>query len=186
MNISFFSLIQARQRLFLVFSFDICAGKLGCRLPELILSRTTDVSPLCYFKAQPRYHAGLYRSGYRFKLQSLVNITRYVVSVFGKIFLWFLTYAPRLYREGRTIFVPDQLLTEVNRAVNLWAYCQNINELAKIMDFSFYFRYPQKKAIRPFREVPLLFLNYLQWLLLKKSLFTGEIPYIFPIFNCLD
>ena len=45
----------------------------------------------------------------------------------------------------------------------------------KLWIISFYFRYPQKKAIRPFREVPLLFLNYLQWLLLKKSLFTGEI-----------
>ena len=146
----FFSLIQARQRLFLVFSFDICAGKLGCRLPELILSRTTDVWPLCYFKAQPRYHAGLYRSGYRFKLQSLVNITRYVVSVFGKIFLWFWTYAPRLHREGRTIFVPDQLLMEVNRAVNLWAYCQNINELAKIMDYFFLLPLSTEESYSPF------------------------------------
>ena len=47
------------------------------------------------------YHVGfyaycLYRSGYRFKLQSLLNITRYVVLVFPRIFHWFLTYAPRL------------------------------------------------------------------------------------------
>ena len=108
------------------------------------------VWPLCCFKAQPRYHAGLYHSGYRFKVQSLVNITRYLVSVFGKIFLWFLTYAPRLHREGRTIFVPDQLLTEVNRAVNLWAYCQNINELAKIMDYFFLLPLSTEESYSPF------------------------------------
>ena len=39
----------------------------------------------------PCYHVGLYayclyRSGYRFKLQSLLNITRYVVLVFRRIF----------------------------------------------------------------------------------------------------
>ena len=48
----------------------------------------------------------------------------YVVSLFRKLFLWFLTYAPRLHREGGTIFVSDQLLQGVNEAVNLRVYCQ--------------------------------------------------------------
>ena len=81
---------------------------------------------------RPPYHVGYYafcsyRSGYRFKLQSLLNITRYVVSLFRKLFLWFLTYAPRLHREGGTIFVSDQLLQGVNEAVNLRVYCQSTN-----------------------------------------------------------
>ena len=167
-----------------MFSFDICAGKLGCRLPELILSRTTDVWPLCYFKAQPRYHAGLYRSGYRFKLQSLVNITRYVVSVFGKIFLWFWTYAPRLHREGRTIFVPDQLLTEVNRAVNLWAYCQNINELAKIMDYFFLLPLSTEESYsRSATAVPqLLTVAVIEKELVYRWDMTGQAAYEYHIF----
>ena len=90
------------------YPLKFCAGKLGCGQPGLIPLHTTDVWQLRHFKAQPRYQVGFcaycsYCSGYRF------NLTRYVVLVFRKVFHWFLTYAPRLHREGRTIFVPDQL-----------------------------------------------------------------------------
>ena len=131
---------------FFCFPLKIFARKPGRGRPELIPSRTADIWPLCYFKAQPPYHVGYYAfcsylSGYRFKLQSLLNITRYVVSLFRKLFLWFLTYAPRLHREGGTIFVSDQLLQGVNEAVNLRVYCQSTNELALIMVLFFHFRY---------------------------------------------
>ena len=129
---------------FFCFPLKIFARKPGRSRPELIPSRTADIWPLCYFKAQPPYHVGYYafcsyRSGYRFKLQSLLNITRYVVSVFRQIFLWFLLDICSLTTPRRwNYFRIQPALAGGNKDVNLRTYCQNKNELALIMDFFFF------------------------------------------------
>ena len=85
-------------------SIEIFRGEIGVR-PARIDPLTHDWRLAAVLFTGPAllpcYHVGfyaycLYRSGYRFKLQSLLNITRYVVLVFRRIFQWFLTYAPRL------------------------------------------------------------------------------------------
>ena len=85
-------------------SIEIFRGEIGVR-PARIDPLTHDWRLAAMLFTGPAllpcYHVGfyaycLYRSGYRFRLQSLLNITGYVVLVFRRIFHWFLTYAPRL------------------------------------------------------------------------------------------
>ena len=93
-------------------SIEIFRGEIGVR-PARIDPLTQDWRLAAVLFTGPAllpcYHVGfyaycLYRSGYRFRLQSLLNITGYVVLVFRRIFHWFLTYALRLRdrAEGET------------------------------------------------------------------------------------
>ena len=108
-----------------MYSIEIFRGEIGVR-PARIDPLTHDWRLAAVLFTGPAflpcYHVVfyaycLYRSGYRFKLQSLLNITRYVVLVFRRIFHWFLTYAPRLRdrAEGGTGGPPPPFLQKQNK-----------------------------------------------------------------------